>query len=178
MRENSADLLFRMDRDAEAADRFGEAAEDLRAADDPLGEVRTLRRRVEALRWANQPEQAIETVAQARELHEALPDEPAAVWEAAMLDNETAVILARQDDYAGALERLTGVPDRLRGIGADDSADEADLFTGRLLMRLDRAAEAEARARRMREHPDEDDEIHDRVTGLLHEAQADQKTDD
>lgn len=178
IREASADLLFRADRDAEAADRFGEAGEDLRAADDPVGEVRALRRRVQALRWAGRPEPALETAARARELHEALPEGPETVWEGAMLDYETSFVLARQDDHAGALDRLTGVADRLRGIGADDNADEADMFMGRLLIQVGRPAEAEALAQRLLAHLDEDDDMHDRVIGLRNEAQMKQEAAD
>lgn len=173
MRENSADVLYRMDRDAEAADRFGEAAEDLRAADDPLGEVRALRRRVLASRWADLPDQALETAARARELLAALPDEPPVIWEAASLDHETAAVLVRIDDEAGALDRLAGVADKFRTIGADANADEVDLFEAQLLVNLDRPADAEVVARRLWDRIDADHPLHRQTANLLGRALSD-----
>jgi tetratricopeptide (TPR) repeat protein len=167
IQEYAADLLFRTDRDAEAAERFRLAAADLRAAEDPLGEVRALRRRVLALRWAGEPEAALETAELARERHADLAEEPAVIWERAMLGYETAMVLTGSGNEAEALPHLDGVAEKLRGIGATGNADEAEFLQGQVLMRAGRPAEAEVLLRRLLDGLAEDDDIREPVAEAL-----------
>lgn len=124
IQEYAADLLFRMDRDAEAAERFGLAAADLRTAGDPVGEVRALRRRVLALRWADEPEAALETAELAQARHAELgrlAAESTAIWERAMLGYETGMVLLSASRPAEAEVLLRGLLD---GLAADDELRE------------------------------------------------------
>jgi tetratricopeptide (TPR) repeat protein len=167
IQEYAADLLFRIDRDAEAAERFGLAAADLRTAEDPLGEVRALRRRVLALRWAGDPETALETAALARERHADLPEEPQVIWERAMLGYETAMVLTGSGRPAEALPHLDGVAEGLRGIGATGNADEAEFLRGQVLVDAGRPAEAEALLRRLLDGLDPDADLRGPVREVL-----------
>jgi tetratricopeptide (TPR) repeat protein len=167
IQEYAADLLFRMDRDAEAAERFGLAAADLRAAGDPLGEVRALRRRVLALRWAGEPDAALETAGLAREKHAGLPDEPPVIWELAMLGYETAMVLTGSGEPAEVLPHLDGVAEKLRGIGATGNADEAEFLQGQTLVGAGRPAEAEALLRRLLDGLASDDDLRGPVIEAL-----------
>jgi tetratricopeptide (TPR) repeat protein len=167
IQEYAADLLFRVDRDAEAAERFGLAAADLRAAEDPLGEVRALRRRVLALRWAGEPEAALETAGLARERHTSLPEEPPVIWERAMLGYETAMVLTGTDKPADALPHLDGVAERLRGIGATANADEAEFLQAQAMLNAGRPVEAEALLRRLLDGLAADDDLRGPVREVL-----------
>jgi tetratricopeptide (TPR) repeat protein len=147
--EYAADLLFRLDRDAVAAERFAAAAEDLRSAGDPLGELRVLRRRVTALHWADDVPAALETVRVAGQRHAELPaevaGEPAAVWERVMLGVEAARLLTARDRWADALPYLDpDGPRRLREIGAEDDARATAGLLAETLDALDRPDEAAA----------------------------------
>jgi cellulose synthase operon protein C len=170
IQEYAADLLFRMDRDAEAAERFGLAAADLRAAGDPVGEVRALRRRVLALRWAGEPEAALETADLARGRHAELTKfakERVVIWERAMLDYETAVVLTGSDRSAEALVHLDGVARKLREIDATGNADEVDLLHGQALLGAGRPAQAEALLRRLLHGLAEDNDLREAVGEAL-----------
>ncbi|GAA2512130.1 hypothetical protein [Pilimelia columellifera] len=153
MREEAGDLLYRVDRDAEAAARFGDAAAAFGAAEDRLGVARALRRRAVSWHWAQQPQRAREALAEADRAAAALPvelaDEPPVVWERAMLGYDAARVLVGAGDLAEALERLAAGPDALRGIGAFGEAAATELLIGEVLLRLERPAEAESLLRQL-----------------------------
>lgn len=144
-------LLFDLDRDAEAADTFGGAAEDLRRAGDPVGELRLLRRRLLALHYADDVEAAEETIHTATGRYAALPPEvandPPAIWGRAMFAFETGRLLMTRGRFAEALPHLEGAPERLRAIGAGDDADRVDGMYAEALLRSGAPVEAEARLR-------------------------------
>ena len=171
VREASADLLFRIDRDAEAAERFALVAEEWRAAGDALGEIRALRQRVASLGWAGQRELALETARTARERHAGGPDEPPFIWERAMLDYETASIISRRNtpaaDPAAAVGYLDGLGATLRGIGAIEEAENADWLLADSLLRAGRAPDAEKVLRRMLDEVDEESVNRESVIQLL-----------
>ncbi len=173
--EYAGDLLYRMDRDAEAAERFRLAAESGLAAEDPLAELRTRRRRVDALRWSGDEEAALAAAAEARQRHadlaEQVGDEPAAVFERAMLGYETARLRFDRGEYDAALAELGDGPERLRSVGADGPADQAERLRGEVLLGLGRPAEAEAVLRALLDRRDgEDEDGH--LAALLAEARS------
>ncbi|AGZ38321.1 tetratricopeptide repeat protein [Actinoplanes friuliensis] len=147
IRENGGDLLFRLDRDAVAAEWFGAGAEDLRVAGDPVGELRLLRRRVMALHWADDVPAAEETFQQADRKHAGMTAEaaqqPDAVWERAMLGFEMSRLLLARGRAAEAVPYVTGMPERLRTIGARSEAEQVSAMLGEALLRSDRPQEAE-----------------------------------
>jgi hypothetical protein len=149
--EEAAGLLYDMDHDAEAAEAFQAAAEALHEAGDLVGELRTLRRRLAALHFADEPEAAAETFRLAGERFAALSGElaaePNAIWQNGLTAYEQARILMSRDRFAEAVPVLRGVPSRLRGIGAVDDADRLDAMYGEALLRSGEAAVAEAHLR-------------------------------
>jgi tetratricopeptide (TPR) repeat protein len=152
MHENAAEILYRADRDAVAAERFAVAADAYRAAGMPLDELRVLRRRVSSLRWAQDLPAGEEAVRLAVSRHDELPAEDAghspAVWERAMLAGEAARLFMAVGRYAEGLEQVQGHPEPLRAIGAVDDADELDGVLGEALLRSGRPERAEALLRR------------------------------
>ena len=147
IREHGGDLLFRLDRDAEAAEWFGAAAEDLRVADDALGELRLLRRRLLALHWADDVPAAEGTAGLAERRHADLSAEaaarPDAVWERAMLGFEMGRLLLARGRAAEAVPHVTDAPERLRRIGAIGEAEQVGTMLGEALLRSGRPSDAE-----------------------------------
>ncbi|MDG4834677.1 hypothetical protein O7627_36015 [Solwaraspora sp. WMMD1047] len=145
--EEAGDLLYSQDRDALAALRFAAAASAYQLAGSPLDELRVRRREVAARHWAGETEEALAALTRADERAAGLPpelaDDPAAAWERAMLADTGARALVGLDRHDQALERLRGVPDRLREIQAFGEAIQVDLLLGEVLLRLDRPGEAE-----------------------------------
>ncbi len=176
IQEYAGDLLYRMDRDAESAERFRLAADALRTAEDPLAELRVLRRRADALRWSGDEDAALAAAAEARQRHAdlapAVVGEPAAVWERAMLGYETAQLHAVRQEYDEALPELAGAPERLRGIGATGLANRIGALLGEVLLRAGRPAEAETVLQDVLDRLDGDDDQAEAVAGLLTEARA------
>jgi hypothetical protein len=146
--EQAGGLLFDLDRDAEAAEVFRSAAEDLREAGDPIGELRVLRRRLAALHFADDVAAGEEVIRLAAERYAALPAElaaePTTVWQYAMIAFETGRLLMFRGRAAEALPYLRGAPERLRAIGAVDDADRLGGMLGEALLRSGSPAEAEA----------------------------------
>lgn len=145
--EEAGDLLYRRDRDMLAAERFAAASGAYRLAGLPVDELRAQRRQAAALHWAGEHAAALTALERADEHFSTLADEtaedPAVVWERAMLADTAARILAGGDRPEEALERVRGVPDRLRAIQAFGEALQVELLVGEVLLRLDRPGEAE-----------------------------------
>ena len=148
IRENWAGLLYKLDQDAAAAERFGEAAEDMRAVGDVVGEIHMRRRRLMALHWADDVPAAEETLRLATSRFADLPADlaghPQTVWERAMLGFEAGRLFNARDRYAEAIGCLMGNADRLRAISAVDDATQIDIQLGVALRGVDRAPESEA----------------------------------
>jgi cellulose synthase operon protein C len=125
--EYAAEVLYGADRDDEAAERFAEAAEDLHEAGNLVGELRVLRRRVAALHFADEPDEAVETVVLARARDAELPADaaghPQVIWERHMLGWEAGRVLMSRGRYADAVPYLVDGAAALRGIGALQEAD-------------------------------------------------------
>ncbi|GAA2651243.1 tetratricopeptide repeat protein [Paractinoplanes durhamensis] len=149
--EEAGDLLFDLDRDAEAAEAFAAAGAALHEAGDLIGELRTLRRRVSALHYADEPEAATEAFGLAVERFAALPAElaaePNAIWQHNLTRFEQSRVLMSRGRYAEALPIVRDAPARLRAIGATDDADHLDGMLGEALLRSGDPAAAEAHLR-------------------------------
>ncbi|WP_213455741.1 hypothetical protein [Rhizomonospora bruguierae] len=147
MLEESGDLLYRKDRDAEAARRFAGAAQAYAAAGLPLDVLRARRRAAIALRWAQDAPGSLAALAEADAAAAALPAdqaaEPGAVWELAMLGYEAARVLIGAERVEDALPRVLPVPQRFRSVEAFAEAMLAELLLGEVLLRLERPAQAE-----------------------------------
>lgn len=145
--EEAGELLYRVDRDQVAAERFAAAAEAYALAGLPLDRLRALRRRAVALHWAGDAAAAVAALEGADEVSARLPDEvataPDAVWERAMLGCDAARVLIGADRLDEALARVREMPARFRSIEAFGEALQAELLLGEVLLRLDRPGEAE-----------------------------------
>ncbi|MFI1992485.1 tetratricopeptide repeat protein [Actinoplanes sp. NPDC020271] len=144
--EDAGEVLYRLDRDAEAALTFRAAAEALREAGDPVGELRVLRRRLAALNYADEVEEAEELIALVTRRYEELPaelaEQPGVQWGRGVFAFEVGNLLMRRGRWAEALPHLDGAPERLRAIGADDDADRVAGMRSEALFRSGRAVEA------------------------------------
>jgi tetratricopeptide (TPR) repeat protein len=160
IRESFGDLLYKLDRDAEAAERFGEAAGDLHTVGDLPGEVRLLRRRVMALHWADDTPAAEETVRVAEQRHAELDPadaaQPQLIWERAMLGFEAGRLLNARNRHAEAVPYLTESGERLRAIGAIGDAEQVEALLGAALRSSGQAVESEVVLRRLLDSMDPD----------------------
>nr|WP_296067099.1 tetratricopeptide repeat protein [uncultured Actinoplanes sp.] len=145
--EDLAGLLYDMDRDAEAAAAFEAAAADLRAADDPIGEMRCLRRRIGALNYAGEPDAAVKLIDVVAERFDALPPElaaePNAMFQRWMTSYEVANVLMSHGRFGEAVPHLRPAPGHLAAVGATDQADRLTGMLGEALLRSGDVTEAE-----------------------------------
>ncbi|WP_436525050.1 tetratricopeptide repeat protein [Actinoplanes sp. HUAS TT8] len=144
--EDAGGVLYKLDRDAEAALTFQAAAESLREAGDPVGELRVLRRRLQALNYADQVEEAEELIGVVTRRYEELPaelaEQPGVQWGRGMLAFEIGNLLMRRGRWAEALPHLEGAPERLRAIGAEEDADRVAGMRSEALLRSGHPVEA------------------------------------
>lgn len=138
--ERMAEVLYRVDRDREAAERYADAAAGYEIAGDHMSQVRALRRRILALHYARDPfgcTEAVETVASlAASLTSAAGSdgpEPAIVWEHAMACYDGGFVHADRQDYAEGLRWAAQAPALFRSIEAFEEAALADLRHGEIL---------------------------------------------
>ncbi|WP_349879706.1 hypothetical protein ABIH81_07965 [Micromonospora sp. HUAS YX12] len=145
--EESGGLLYDADRDALAAQRFAAAATAWRLAGYQVDELRARRRELLALHWSGDLPAAVAAIERVDEAAAALPagaDEPPVVtYERAMAADAVARVLIAEDRLTAALDRLDGVPERLRSIEAFGEAAQVEVLTGELLLRDGRPEQAE-----------------------------------
>ena len=142
----SGEILDSLDRDAEAAQRFAEAADAYHEAELPVDELSCRRRCATSWLWGGEHELAVEALGAADALAAGLgfaEDEPALVWEQAMLGYDGARVLANTERFGEALIRVAPVAARFRRLEAYTEAAMAEALRGRLLVDLDRLPEAE-----------------------------------
>lgn len=140
----SAEILDSLDRDAEAAQRFAEAADAYREAELPVEELSCRRRCATSWLWGGEHDLAVEALGAADVLAAELGEtEPALVWEQAMLGYDGARVLANTERFGEALVRVAPVAERFRRLEAYTEAAMAEALRGRLLVDLDRLPEAE-----------------------------------
>jgi tetratricopeptide (TPR) repeat protein len=144
MNAMAADILDRLDRDFEAAVRFGLAADAYGLVEATLPEVENRRRAAMAWRWAGEPDRSLEALARADSAASGLSgDEPVVVWQLAMLNYDGARILAAADRAPAAVERTPLAAGGFRALDATVEAALADALHGRLLLDLGRPGDAE-----------------------------------
>lgn len=145
--EEAGGILYDADRDAVAARKFAAAAYAWRLAGHPVDELRARRRELLALHWSGDlpaAVAAIERVDEAAAALAGLPDEPPVVtYERAMAADAVARVLIAEDRLTAALDRVAGVPERLRSIEAFGEAAQVEVLTGELVLRDGRPEEAE-----------------------------------
>ncbi|MFI7304207.1 hypothetical protein ACIBM8_13435 [Micromonospora aurantiaca] len=145
--EESGGLLYDADRDALAAQRFAAAATAWRLAGFQVDELRARRRELLALHWSGDlpaAVAAIERVDEAAAVLAAEADEaPVVTYERAMAADAVARVLIGEDRLTAALDRVDGVPERLRSIEAFGEAAQVEVLTGELLLRDGRPEQAE-----------------------------------
>ena len=148
LHEEAASILYRLDRDAIAAQRFHSAATAYSVAGLSLDKARALRRRALALRWSGDPDAAVELLPEIDALVEGLPVDPAeapeAVFERAMLAYDGAKLMIDAGRFEEALARIVTAPAYFRSIEAFGEAVAAELVLGEVLLRLDRPTQAES----------------------------------
>lgn len=182
MLEEAGDLLYRLDRDTVAADRYLAAAETFASGGLLLDELRARRRHALALRWAGDLAAALGALTAADATAAGLPadvaSQPQAAWERAMLGYDATKILIGADRLDEALPRIVGVPHQLRAIEAFGEAFLAELLLGELLLRMDRPVEAEPVLRGVLSGLPRDAEALSQTAWLLSQAVSMQGRDD
>ncbi|MEA5363632.1 hypothetical protein VA596_29150 [Amycolatopsis sp., V23-08] len=138
--ETQADVLDELDRDAEAAAGYAQAAEYFKAAGLTTSELRTLRRAVLSWLWADDSGKALEALTAAETA--AAVDDPDLAWERALTSYDGARLLANLNRPEDAYPRATAAATDLRTLGAELPALAADVLCGRLLRDLGKFAEA------------------------------------
>ncbi|ADU05610.1 hypothetical protein ACIBSS_11885 [Micromonospora aurantiaca] len=145
--EESGGLLYDADRDALAAQRFAAAATAWRLAGFQVDEMRARRRELLALHWSGDLPAAVAAIERVDEAAAALPAEadeaPVVTYERAMAADAVARVLIGEDRLTAALDRVDGVPERLRSIEAFGEAAQVEVLTGELLLRDGRPEQAE-----------------------------------
>ncbi|TMR06395.1 hypothetical protein ETD83_04645 [Actinomadura soli] len=123
----AADVLTSQDQDAQAAERYAEAAEAYKKAGDPYGVVRTRRRRAMCLLWTGDADQAATVADTARAALAGLPpdNEPARVWETALVSYDQARILAQAGRLPEAASAASAAVDGFTALDETEPAEEA-----------------------------------------------------
>jgi tetratricopeptide (TPR) repeat protein len=171
MHEEAGQVLYGLDRDSLAAQRFGQAADAYRAAELPLDEVRARRWCALSWRWADQAERAVAVLDEADACAAVLDeDEPPVIWEKGMLGYDGARVLIGAERPQEALERLAGVADSFRSIGSFTEAMHVELLEGELLLRLERAGDAEGALRAVLGAAPQGSSVQENAAWLLSEA--------
>lgn len=147
--ERMAEVLYRVDRDKEAAAKYADAAAGYRAAGERLPAARALRRRILALHYGRDPEGAAEALRETTAFAQGADPEqdPALVWEHAMACYDGAFVLAEQRAYAEALAVAHSAPRLFGSIEAFEEAIFAELRLGEIQVA---AGESEAGERTLR----------------------------
>ncbi|GHJ43909.1 hypothetical protein Cs7R123_12510 [Catellatospora sp. TT07R-123] len=153
----AGELLWQVDRDGEAAERFDAAAQAYGQADLALATVHARRRQAMALFHAGRPDEARAAAARLQELMAVteVPQEQEAelTWERAMAGYEAAQILTNNEepDYLAAVARVTTAAGLFRSIEAYGEALMCDLRQGQVLVVSGQSAAAEPVLRRVLE---------------------------
>ncbi|MFD4458421.1 hypothetical protein [Nocardia sp. NPDC058480] len=144
----TADLLDRLDRDAEAAERYALAAEAAeKFGDDPIRVTYCRYSAALSLHWTGDTAAAVAAIAVADDAITQLaatdPDPELLTWHTARHNHNAARILRRAERPADALPRADAAADGFRAIDATDQATRADYERAVLLIELNRPADAE-----------------------------------
>jgi cellulose synthase operon protein C len=145
MNEQVADILDSLDRDAEAAARYGDAAASYHRCEQALEATRSRRRQAMALMWAGRVDDAVNALAEA-DMSALVLDlsDRAVAWERTMLACEGARVLAQHGDLDAALIRAAKAPAVFRDLGDSGAARFAASIYSQLLDGAGRSHEAAA----------------------------------
>ncbi|HEX6682819.1 MAG TPA: hypothetical protein VF062_08490 [Candidatus Limnocylindrales bacterium] len=142
--EQAGDVLFELDKDGLAAQRFEASAAAYAVAGRELDRLRALRRRAVAAMFGLGPEAAKAALDDADAVAAAIPAQAAEVgYELAWLALDGSRVLAGIGEAEVALERVAGVPAIFRSLESFGEAFLAELTLGEILLTLSRPAEAE-----------------------------------
>ncbi|BFU48044.1 hypothetical protein [Krasilnikovia sp. MM14-A1004] len=140
------DLLDREGRDAEAAQRFGAAAEAARAAGNHLDELYALRRRLMSLCRAGDVEAGDEARLAAAQRHADLDPHlavrPAYLRERAHLGLEGTRLLVAAGRFTEVVSYATGLPDRVTSAAGQPAGNEVAGLLGEAMLRCGLLKEA------------------------------------
>ncbi|WP_069165767.1 hypothetical protein [Nocardia altamirensis] len=167
----TADLLDTLDRDALAAQRYRQAGDAAALDDDPVRVAYCRYSEAMSLRWSGEIDAAVAALDAAeqamRDLAASDPDPDLLTWHQARLDQNAARILYAADRSDAALDRAAKAATMFRTIDATDNAASSDLLHGRILLDLERAAEAAEVLGKALAEVEEDDPVHEVLTGAL-----------
>ncbi|GIH05914.1 hypothetical protein Rhe02_39810 [Rhizocola hellebori] len=143
--EQAGDLLFDLDKDSAAAQRFESAAAAYGVAGAPLDRLRALRRQAVASMFGLGPQAAQEVLATADDAAAQIEDtaDPHARYELAWLALDGARVLAGSGEPDAALGRVRTVPHQFRSLEAFGEAFLADLTMGEIMLTLGQPEDAE-----------------------------------
>jgi tetratricopeptide (TPR) repeat protein len=149
--ERMAEVLYRVDRDRDAAVRYGEAAAGYQTVGDRLAAARALRRRILALHYGRDSEGAAAALREATAYAQSADpaEEPAVVWEHAMANYDGAFVLADRRSYPEALTAAQAAPALFRSIEAFEEAAFAELRLGEIQVAAGDPGEGERTLRRV-----------------------------
>jgi tetratricopeptide (TPR) repeat protein len=148
--EQAGDLLFDLDKDAIAAERFSAAAAAFEVAGSSLDRIRAMRRQSVASMFGLGAQTAQEVLQRAdfvaAQVADPLPD---VQYELAWLALDGARVLAGTGEPDAALTRIIPVPGKFRELESFGEAFLAELTMGEVLLTVGRPAEAEPVLRRV-----------------------------
>ncbi|MGS2807584.1 hypothetical protein [Nocardia sp. MW-W600-9] len=172
----TADLLDALDRDADAAERYRRAAEVAARVDDPIRVAYCRYSAALSLHWSGDSAGAVAAIevadAALADLAATGPDADLLTWHRARLDHNAARILHSAYRLPEALPRAEAAAAGFRAIEAIDRAVRADYDQARILLDLDRAAEAEKVLAGAVAELDDTHPAYHLLTGLLTETRS------
>ncbi|TDE26487.1 hypothetical protein [Actinomadura sp. 6K520] len=125
--DEAGEILTDLDRDAQAAERFAAAAQAHEKAGDAFGVVRARRRAAMCLLWCGEGDDAVTVMESARAALAGLPpdDEPARVWETALVSYDQARVLAQVGRLPEAVPFASAAVDGFTALDEAGPAEEA-----------------------------------------------------
>ncbi|MFG2250232.1 hypothetical protein [Spirillospora sp. NPDC048823] len=125
--DEAGEVLTGLDRDAQAAERFAAAAEAFEKAGDPYGVVRARRRAAMCLLWCGERDEAVPAMEAARAALASLPpdNEPARIWETALVSYDQARLLAQVGRLPEAASLASAAVDGFSTLDETGPAEEA-----------------------------------------------------
>ncbi|WP_341273166.1 hypothetical protein [Herbihabitans rhizosphaerae] len=165
----AADLLDRLDRDAEAGERYEWAGESYALAGNAVGELHNRRRAALSWHWAGDRERCGRTLLRAERCTLELgAEEPRLLWERAVLRYDSARILSSWEQRDEAADRAATAAEAFAALDVRSEQAAALTLRGRVLEEVDRKAEAaDAFRAALRVLPDGNDEQRAHIQEML-----------
>lgn len=143
--EEAGGILTDLDKDALAAERFGEAADAHEKAGNPYGVVNARRRAAMCHLWSGDPEAAATAMTAARESIAGIPAEAqdARTWYASLVAYDEARLLAQTGDLQAALKHATTAEEGFRAVDQEGPAADAEALRTQIAEDLEGRGENE-----------------------------------